>query len=65
VLKLELVVPGSTLLADVQRLWRDNRDYLGFFPDGAFQERAAKGQIIAALADTELARYILYADGGS
>jgi len=43
-----LVVPESAMLQAVKELWQRNKAYLGFFPDGAFEERAQDGQIVAA-----------------
>lgn len=45
----------------VKELGRANKQTLGFFPDGAFDEHAAKGLIIVALAaDERLAGYSIY-----
>jgi len=39
----------SPLLEAVKSLWRKHADTLGFFPDGAFEEYAAKKQIVVAV----------------
>ncbi len=36
------------LLGDVITLWRAHSSTLGFFPEGAFEERARSGQILVA-----------------
>lgn len=38
----------SPYLEEVKALWRKHADTLGFFPDGAFEEYAAKKQIVVA-----------------
>jgi len=40
------------LLPKVVELWGEHRATLGFFPDGAFRERAQQGQILAALDES-------------
>ena len=50
--------PG--LLRDVILLGKANRSTLGFLPDGAFEEHAAKDQILVAVHDDRLAGYVLY-----
>lgn len=40
---------GSPFLESVKALWRKHADTLGFFPDGAFEEYAAKKQIIVVV----------------
>lgn len=44
-----VVAADSDLFVAVKQLWYRNKDYLGFFPEGAFDERADNGQIIAAI----------------
>lgn len=39
----------SPFLEAVKTLWRKHADTLGFFPDGAFEEYAAKKQIVVAV----------------
>lgn len=48
-------------LSLVKSLWRDHADTLGFFPEGAFESYAQKGQIIICVDSTEnLIGYLLY-----
>lgn len=47
-------------IADVQRLWREHSDTLGFFPQGAFHEYALKGFVLGAEVEGSLAGYLLY-----
>lgn len=49
------------LLRDVIHLWRTNSATLGFFPDGAFEERARCGQILVATTPADgLVGYLAY-----
>ena len=48
------------LLQDVVALGKANRSTLGFLPDGAFEEHAAKDQVLVAVHDERLAGYVLY-----
>ena len=48
------------MLRDVILLGKANRSTLGFLPDGAFEEHAAKDQIIVAVEGKRLAGYVLY-----
>ena len=57
---IKTVAPDSHLLADVKCLWGSNRQTLGFLPDGAFTERAQKGQILAAVEGESLLGYLLF-----
>lgn len=51
----------SKYLLDIKALWRANSKTLGYFPDGAFDEHASKGLIIAAInEDGDLEGYLLY-----
>lgn len=51
----------SPLLDAVKALWRKNASALGFFPDGAFRDRALQAQILAAVDEGEqLLGYLLY-----
>lgn len=55
------LVSDSKQLADVTRLWRSNSATLGFFTAGAFQEYAAKGQVLIAEDDSgQCVGYALY-----
>lgn len=59
---IEDVKPGSLLLVEVRQLWRTHSATLGFFPDGAFDEYARDGGIIAATdkSSNELMGYICF-----
>ncbi|MBN73819.1 MAG: hypothetical protein CME32_31570 [Gimesia sp.] len=59
-ISIEVVREDSQYLTDVKRLWSENRATLGFFPDGAFSDRAQKGQILAAVKSGVVAGYALY-----
>ena len=48
------------LLREVIAIGKANRSTLGFLPDGAFEEHAAKDQILVAIQDERLAGYVLY-----
>ena len=43
---IELIDENSPHLAKVKDLGHRNRKTLGFFPDGAFEEHAAKGGLL-------------------
>jgi len=48
-------------LKKVIELWRAHSDTLGFFPDGAFDEYAGKGRILAAVSDDDqLLGYLIF-----
>ncbi len=51
-IRIESIDERSPYLEDVKRLWRANSDWLGFYPEGAFLDRARRGQIIVALNET-------------
>lgn len=52
---------NSKYLKCVMDLWRPNASTLGFFPDGAFKEYAAKKQIIVALnSKKDFLGYLLF-----
>lgn len=52
---------SSSSLNEIKRLWRDYANTLGFFPEGAFEHYAQKGQIIiAADSSNTLLGYLLY-----
>ncbi len=46
---VKIIGRGSPYLDEVKALWRKHADTLGFFPDGAFEEYAAKKQIVVAV----------------
>jgi len=50
------------LLDAVKALWRRNSSTLGPFPAGAFEEHAAKGQILVARANGDCLGYLLFRD---
>ena len=52
--KIEAITANSTHLESVMALHRVNGRDLGMFPKGAFQERAAEGQILIAVSDDGL-----------
>ena len=60
----DVVSEDSSNLDDVKRLWRANRKTLGPYPNGAFQERAQAGQIVAAVEDGLVVGYALYYTSG-
>lgn len=47
-------------LADVKGLWRANRRYLGFLPEGGFIDRALKGTLLVAIRGDTTLGYVLY-----
>src|SRR5208337_2884182 len=57
---IESIDETSPHLEDVKRLWRINSDWLGFYPDGAFFDRARHREIIVALKDRGCCGYLLY-----
>ncbi len=51
----------SPLLPAVMLFGRKHSGILGFFPDGAFEDHAARGHLLAAsVGDTELAGYCAF-----
>jgi len=46
---VQIISRDSPFLDSVKVLWRKHADTLGFFPDGAFEEYAAKKQIVVAV----------------
>lgn len=57
---VSVVTETSPYLSDVMSLWRQDSQTLGFYPVGAFEERARKRQIIGAFEDESLIGYVLY-----
>jgi GNAT superfamily N-acetyltransferase/predicted nucleic acid-binding protein len=57
---IETIDDASPMLEEVVRLWRANSNLLGFYPEGAFQERARKRQIIVARDGQICCGYVLY-----
>jgi GNAT superfamily N-acetyltransferase/predicted nucleic acid-binding protein len=57
---VEQIKENSPYLAKVKDLGRKNRNTLGFFPEGAFEEYAAKGTILIAREKGEFLGYLLY-----
>ncbi|WP_420632726.1 GNAT family N-acetyltransferase [Candidatus Palauibacter sp.] len=54
------VEPGSILLPEVISLGRENAKTLGFFPDGAFQDYASRGHLLACVQDQRVAGYLTF-----
>lgn len=54
------VEPGSELLGEVMSLGRANAKTLGYFPDGAFEDYASRGQVLACAEDGCLAGYLVF-----
>lgn len=59
-IEVKTIAEDSQQLDEVKALWRQNSQMLGFFPSGAFAERARKGQILAAFDGHALLGYVLY-----
>ena len=59
-IRIEAIDDKSPYLEDVKRLWRSNSDWLGFYPGGAFLDRARRRQIIVALKDKVCCGYLIY-----
>jgi predicted nucleic acid-binding protein/GNAT superfamily N-acetyltransferase len=60
-MKVVIVNHHFAYLEAVKDLWRKNSQTLGFFPEGAFNEHAARGWILAAISDPgEVCGYLLY-----
>jgi GNAT superfamily N-acetyltransferase len=57
---VSIITDDSPFLTEVISLWRKNRQTLGFYPVGAFKERAKKRQIIGAFDGDSLIGYVLY-----
>lgn len=53
--------PTSPLLSAVKQLGRKHSGTLGFFPDGAFEDHAERGHLLAAsVNESELAGYCAF-----
>ena len=59
-IRIEPIDEKSPHLEAVKRLWRANSDWLGFYPDGAFLDRARRREILVALDDQVCCGYLLY-----
>lgn len=59
-LTLREVRPNTRELEAIMALWRRNSATLGFFPRGAFDDHARRGQILSCFVDSELAGYTAY-----
>ena len=59
-MQIVTVQPDSRLLKDVVSLGRKNSKTLGFFPEGAFHDHAARGHIRACVAGQRLAGYLAF-----
>lgn len=57
---LELIDDHSKFLKDVISLWRTNSQWLGFYPEGAFQMRASRRNIIIEREGENLRGYLLF-----
>ena len=51
---------GSELLGEVMSLGRVNAKTLGYFPDGAFEDYASRGQVLACTEDGGLCGYLVF-----
>ncbi|WP_017655429.1 GNAT family N-acetyltransferase [Fortiea contorta] len=59
--KIEAIDNHSPYLATVKKLWRANSKRLGCFPKGAFEDHAARRQILVALdSESSCVGYLLY-----
>lgn len=54
------VTADTPELDAVRTLWKRNNKILGFFPNGAFQERARSEQILGAFDNSQLVGYVLF-----
>lgn len=60
-IKIEAIDNHSPHLETVRKLWRANSKTLGNFPKGAFEEHAARRQILVALdSEGNCVGYLLY-----
>ena len=60
IVEIITVSPSSQLLCDVKVLWRDESRWLGFLPNGAFEQAASEGRVVAAVDQGRLVGYVLY-----
>jgi GNAT superfamily N-acetyltransferase/predicted nucleic acid-binding protein len=59
-IKIE-VINGNRHLTAIKSLWRENSQTLGFFPEGAFEDHAAKRTILVAVDENDhCIGYLLY-----
>ena len=64
-MNVEILKGMPRQLDEVKKLWRANSSTLGFFPDGAFEESASKGNILVASDQAGLlAGYLLFRRSG-
>lgn len=54
------VEPGTDLLDQVRALGRKNARTLGFFPNGAFEDYASRGSVIAIVEDGQVRGYAIF-----
>lgn len=59
-IRIEAIDETSPHLVEVKRLWRENSEWLGFYPEGAFLDRALRREILVALKDGRCCGYLLY-----
>lgn len=63
VVLMNIIILGidSPLIKDVKKLWRNNSNTLGFFPDGAFTDHLIKRRILGVLdEDGAFVGYLIY-----
>jgi hypothetical protein len=48
-IRIESIDEKSPHLESVKRLWRSNSDWLGYYPDGAFLDRARRREILGLM----------------
>jgi GNAT superfamily N-acetyltransferase/predicted nucleic acid-binding protein len=59
--RIERISEDSRYLSDIVELWRRNSSTLGYFPEGAFTEHAAKRLILVAIGGQDkLLGYLLF-----
>lgn len=58
--KIEAIDEASPHLPEVKALWRANSERLGFYPEGAFLDRARRKEILVALKQGRCCGYLLY-----
>ncbi|HSR52657.1 MAG TPA: GNAT family N-acetyltransferase [Acidobacteriota bacterium] len=58
--RIDRIRRDSRTLDEVKALGKRNAQFLGFFPEGAFDGHAAKGRVIVAQYNSSLAGYVLY-----